>query len=532
MTGRTLIAIDLDGDRLGAVCAVVTGSKVTVRSWRRARRPERIDPADAAGIGGWIAEELRQADMPRVGVVLAVHRGEVVLKRISLPRSESGRAQDLAGMVRLQMARQMTVPMEGTAVDYVQISDDGRFVEEGEAAAGAGAITVLAGALPGERFGWLKSMAEAGGLKIARVGLRASGAAAILAEASRARSGPLLGVVPGLGTTEFVIVADGRLVFARAAEVGLPETGDELDGYAEKIVVEARRTWMSYRVGRDSGEVEAVAVVAEGRIADVVGKRCGEALEMPVERFKMPAAVETPERLSEFDRCLLAPLIGLLAESVLAQASLDFANPRRAPDLAARKRQRVLLGVFGSIVVGGGLYVGASYDLSRLAAKVEAAKDRKASLEQNYVELQLTEARLNSMQAWTQPKIDWLAHARWLSAQLPDPHEAQIDELSGDMNAGVSFLTTPDHSYANGRFSSYQEARLELKGHVGQRDIANAIRGKLMASDAYRVDSPGPDVPDMFDYVLVTEATDPAVRPAPVKKGEAAAPSARPGGTP
>jgi hypothetical protein len=364
-------------------------------------------------------------------------------------------------------------------------------------------------------------MAEAGGLKIARIGLRASGAAAILGEASRARSGPVLGVVPGVGTTEFVIVSDGRLVFGRAVEAGLPEAPDELDGYAEKIVVEARRTWMSYRVGKDSGEVEAIAVVAEGRIAEVVGKRCGEALEMPVERFKMPAAIELPAGLSESDRSLLAPLAGLLAEGVIAQPSLDFANPRRAPDLAARRRQRLLLGVFGVIVIGGGFYVAASYDLSRLAGRVEAAKDRRAALEQKYTDLQLMEARLKNVQAWTQPRIDWLAHARWLSAQLPDPREAQIDELSGDMNAGVSFLTAPDHSYAKGRFSPYQEARLELKGHVGQRDIANAIRGKLMASDAYRVDSPGPDVPDLFDYVLVTEATDPAAHPEPPSKGQA-----------
>ncbi len=532
MTGRTLIAIDLDGDRLGAVCAVVTGSKVAIRSWRRARRPERIDPADAGAIGGWVAEELRQAGMPRAGVVVAVHRGEVVLKRISLPRSDSGKAPDLAGMVRLQMARQMTVPMEGTAIDYVQISDQGRFAEEGETAPGAGgAVTVLAGALPGERFGWLKAMAEAGQLKVSRISLRASGAAALLGEASRARSGPILGVVPGLSTTEYVIVADGRLVFARAVEVGLPDSADELEGYTEKIVVEARRTWMSYRVGKDSGEVEAVSIVAEGRIADIVGHRCGEALEMPVEKFRMPSAVEMPERMGEIDRCLLAPLAGLLAEEVIAQLALDFANPRKAPDLAARARQRVLLGVFASILLGGGLYVGASYDLGRLAARVTAAKEKKATLEQKYMDFLLQEARLKNIQAWTEPKIDWLAHVRWLSAQFPDPHDAQLDEFSGDMSAGVTFLMTPDHSYAKGRFSSYQEARLELKGRVGQRDVANAIRGRLMSSEAYRVDSPGPDVPDAFDYVLITEATDPAVLP-PSAKGDGASKTTGAGGAP
>jgi Tfp pilus assembly PilM family ATPase len=527
VNGRTVIAIDLDGDRLGVVSCAVGSSKLTVTAWHRAKRPERIDPADAPAVGQWIAAELRQADIPKAGAVLAVHRGEVVLKRISLPRSDSGPPPDLAGMVRLQMARQMTVPMEGTAVDYVQIADDGRFGEDGESA-GTSALTVLAGALPGDRYNWLKVAAEAGQLKISRIGLRASGAAAVLAEASRARSGPILGVVPGLATTEFVIVADGRLVFARAVETGLPDSMDDLDGYTEKIVVEARRTWMSYRVGRDSGEVEAVAVVAEGRIAEVVGRRCGEALEMAVERFRMPAAVELPSKLGEADRCLLAPLAGLLAEGLITQRTLDFANPRKAPDLAARKRQRMLLGVFGVIVVGGGLYVAASVELGRLAGRVEAAQERKADLEQKYNEFQLQDARLKHIRSWTEPRIDWLAHTRWLSQQLPDPHEAQLDELSGDMRAGVTFVTT-DRSYDKGRFSNWQEARLVLTGKVGRRDVANEIRERLMASDAYRVDNQGPDVPERFDYALITEATDPAARPSAPKPAAVPAPS---GGAP
>jgi hypothetical protein len=236
-----------------------------------------------------------------------------------------------------------------------------------------------------------------------------------------------------------------------------------------------------------------------------------------------------PDRMGETDRCLMIPLAGLLAEGVIAQPTLDFANPRRSPDFAARRRQRALLGVLGSILLCGGLYVAASYDLARLAARVEAAKDKKASLEQKYTEFLLQEARLKNIEAWKQPRIDWLAHARWLSAQLPDPREAQLDEISGDMSAGVTFLTTPDHSYSKGRFSTFQEARLDLKGRAGQRDIANAIRGKLIASGAYRVDSPGKDVPDQFDYVLITEATDPAAIP-PARKPEPVG-SAKGGGT-
>src|SRR5688572_24800008 len=75
MTERgTLIAIDLDGDRMTAVAASVSGSAASVRAWLTARRPERLDAADAAGVGAWIRDELTKADFPRGPWVMAVGR--------------------------------------------------------------------------------------------------------------------------------------------------------------------------------------------------------------------------------------------------------------------------------------------------------------------------------------------------------------------------------------------------------------------------------------------------------------------------
>ena len=123
--------------------------------------------------------------------MIAAPRGEVVLKRLRLPKTTGAGDAELAGMVRLQMARQLTMAIEGTAIDYVTIESGARGVA-GEAPTtapgSAGTLDVLAAALPADRMQWYVAMAEAAGCSIERVGLRASGAAATASAGSRTRA--------------------------------------------------------------------------------------------------------------------------------------------------------------------------------------------------------------------------------------------------------------------------------------------------------------------------------------------------------
>ena len=79
---RTLTAISLDQGRLCAAHADIAGDRVKIESWLTAQVPPGIDAKDAAAVGGWLASEMDKAGMGRARLVMAVPRGEVVLKTL------------------------------------------------------------------------------------------------------------------------------------------------------------------------------------------------------------------------------------------------------------------------------------------------------------------------------------------------------------------------------------------------------------------------------------------------------------------
>jgi Tfp pilus assembly PilM family ATPase len=531
---RSTTAISLDQDRLVAVGGSTAGDKVKIKGWTSAQAPEGVDPRNAKQVGEWVRTELQKASLSTGRLVIAVPRGDVVLKKLKLPRAEGAGESELAGMVRLQMARQLTMGIEGTAIDYAPI-------DEGDSGASVG---VLAGALPADKMAWYKEMASAAGCSIDRVGLRASGAAALLAAASHTHNGPVLGVAIGWSSIEFLVVRDGQLVFARAADVGLSSASsqaqDAESALGQKIAVEAKRTWMSYRVGDEATTVEAVVVPGDGPLARDVGDACGKALEMPWELAALPTNVELPNLMSEADRLVAGPLIGLLGEEVLARRSLDFANPRKPPDLAAARRQRMLAAMLGLIVIGGSGYVYSDWKTNQIQRALTEAKDRNKTLREDYNSYLRDHARLSDLQKWTGAGFDWLAHASWLSDKMPDPRELQLDLLSGDSHITVS-MTAQDGRYDANGWQSAQTASFSIKGRAKQREVSNQLRSSLVDSPVYQVETKGADLPDRFGMELTTDvrtpddaiarAAQPKVpgKPAPAKAPEdKASPASKP----
>lgn len=508
--GGPIVAINLDGDRLCALSAG-NGDRVRVRAWLSSQVPSGVDMRSPEAMGTWIRGELERAGLAGSRAVFVVSRGDVVLKRLRLPRAEGVDETELAGMVRLQMARQLTMAIEGATIDYVPIGVEGLPTEPGQ-------IDVLAGALPGDRMSFLRGLSSAAGLRVERVGLRSAGAAAILAEASAKRNGPILGIAMGTGSMEFVVVDAGRLVFARSADVGLSALakGERQENFAERAAVEAKRTWMSYRVGPESVQVESVAVIGEGPLAAEVARRCGESLEIAWELVGIPKAIELPAAMPETERLVAVSLAGLLAEEILTTRTLDFAHPRKPPDRAAAKRQLVLLGVLLLIVVGGGGWYLAKRDLGRLGSDAAAARDRRSKLASQYAEFLLREARLRHLERWPKAGIDWVGHAAWLSDLMPDPRLAQLDSLAGRLAADVRFIPH-EGGYSGGRWELRQEAVLSLQGPTRDRETANDLRARLVGSQIYTVDSKGPDVPRRFSFELTTATPLPSP-PAPASE--------------
>lgn len=512
MAARQLVAFDLDHAHVSAVEAVVSRDRVVVKSWMTAKRPDTLDRYDAKGMGAWIGSELAKAGLGKSKVIVSVPRGDVVLKRMGLPTGTDG--TELAGMVRLQMIRQLTMPIEGTAIDFVPISATGS-----EPPGSAEGVWVLAGAMPADRLQWVRDAAKAGKVRMHRIGLRSAGAATLLAADSQRQAGPLMGIALGQASAEFVIVENGQLVFARAADIDRPESQEQEKEYAQRVAVEAKRTWISYRVSRESAEVESIRVLDSGPLAEAVAGLCSEALEMPASAVGLPdvgGAIRVPADFPEGLRHRMAPLIGLLAESAMGGQVLDFANPRKAPDLGAIRRQRVLLAVLLVIIVGGAGYLFRVGRLNEIDRQIEAAEDQKKELDQRYLQYLVDEATLNHLRAWSQIGVDWLAHLRRINEQLPDPEHGVLREIGGELRSAGVVFEPKNRRIQGGKWVPRQVLSIRFSGVVREREYANELRSKLVDSKVYTINTQGPDLEDRFTFELLATAASPYTsEPAP-----------------
>lgn len=533
---RNQVAINLDNNRLVAVAAGVQSGRIVLRAWLSAARPAEVDFNNAAAVGKWVASELKAGKLwsaaRRGSVTFGVSRGEVVLKRIGFPPGTD--EVELPGMVRLQLVRQLTVSPENAAIDFVPIED------------GGGGSMVLAAALQGDRLEWRRAVCKAAGLKLGRVGLQSAGAAALLAQVAQGRAGGTMGIALGAESTEFVIVERGQLVFARATDLVRPSVAAEAEAFAQKVAVEAKRTWMSYRVTPDAPLIEAVTVLGSDELCRLVAARCTETVDLPSEAVGFPRFVEVAAEMTESDRSAVAPLVGLLAEPAIGRATLDFAAPREAPDVAGQRRRLVLLSALAAIVVGGSAFTAARLDLQRRAADLSDLKEKWSKQSEQHAEFVRVQARIEHLRRFRENEVDWLAHLDMLSAQMPDPREAVLDSVSAKSDVEVLYAPTREQTaYTNKAWTVRHDGTMSLAGSMKRREVADALRTRLVADQRYSVQTRGSDLLDRFDWTLSTpfrhpeDAPGPRAseieQPAPAESPPAAAPatkSAAPAGAP
>jgi hypothetical protein len=201
----------------------------------------------------------------------------------------------------------------------------------------------------------------------------------------------------------------------------------------------------------------------------------------------------------------------------------DFATVKKGPDPRARRRQLALAGAFSLIMLLGGAWVTAQVRLAEFRQSRDAARTAMNRAGTQYADLLVQEVRAESVERWAAAGMDWLSHLTWLSDQMPDPKDAQLDEVSAIMSADVEFVPR-DRSVAGAQWNTRQQAVFSLSGRVIRRDIALDLRGRLVRGDLYKVVNQSADTEDRFSFDLVTSRRTPSDPPPPanVAKPEAA----------
>ncbi|MBK7406069.1 MAG: hypothetical protein IPJ41_16055 [Phycisphaerales bacterium] len=515
----TYLVCSMEGHRLSAVWGNIQKDHVHIRGWHIADRPASIEEGNVEALGEWVGESLRGAGCRVKSCLIAVPRASVVLKRLTFPAMRQAAEGDLAGMVGLQMARQLTMPLQGAAIDFVRLAVPGE---------DSGAPTeVLAAALPGEQVAWSKSLSKAAKLSLKSVALRGEGSAALFAQLSYTQDGPILGVSVTPQGVELGVVSQGRVVFSRAVDVTPPTGVEEWKTFTERIALEAKRTRVGFRGAGENPDFGCVAVLGDDSLAASMGKALGSELELPWQTVRFPNAVDLPSDMDSSTRASVAPLIGLMLGAAIDRPTYDFANPRKVPDALASIRQAALAAVLGLILFGGGGWLWGDQDYRALDGQVATALQSAKSYQEKYVRQLRADARLQHIQKLRSDRVDWVGHLSYLTSSMPSADLARLDSIDGSTKAPVAFLHVSNDARSTEAKSLFDKdaqwvknLRVEISvSGVAARDVADRLRAALVESAVYQVSTRGADVANRFDYQLVSAAPSPATT-APQAQGE------------
>lgn len=486
-----LSVVQIGPDRVAAIQVVLRKGRVTVVAACGAVRPEGVSNDNPQELGTWVRQTLDAAGINARRTILAAARSEVVLKVLEFPGGGIADEAERCEVVRLQMARQLTMPITESVIDWLPMSGGG---EES-------ASSVLAGAIHVDRLGWYQQVAEAAGLKPVGIQLSSGGITAL----TSASEGTVLTVAPSLSGIEYVVASDHRVLFARS--IDFPDVSEQISDAAaareraDRIAVEAKRTWMSYRVSQRAEDVHAVAVIGFGAECERVRIAASELMELPGICVELPEAVRVRNTKAVDRNAAVYPLIGLALRAAAGEPGMDFLNPRKPPDTAARRRMVALAAVFALIVLAGAGYLVRDQKLRSLGRVETELKEEKSRLQGKYLEFLGDLARTEHLERWDAMDADYLGHIGWLSEHLPDPKNAQADRMALAMAGEVRYTGT---AFPGGVWSDPARLMIAVSGRVRGREVTLSLRDRLLKTGPYVVANRGPDVADRYDFELST----------------------------
>lgn len=517
--GARMIAIDLSSSQFTAVQLGAMKRGVRVGGRVCVDIPPDVEPSDDEWLGKWMARTMEEHGLGRAPAVFVVPRQSVGLKHLTLP---STRLDELPGMVAIKMAGQLPFPAEGSIIDYAVVAET------------QGSSEVIAAAARHELIDRYRALAEAGRLKLARIALRPLATGALIAEFSRRRSGALLAIdLRRYGEVELVVACNGVVRFARAAEV--IASSEEVDRHEEarRLATEAKRSWMSFRATEEAPDVDHIVVIGADGLAGAVAAEVRSSLGRPTEvLLSHPAVDGEASTLGS-----VWPLVGVALQCVEGVDGVDFLNPKRAPDLAARRRQRLLAGAAAGVILLGGAYTLGNFHLRRLEDRLAALKEESKDLLPDYLSYERARLRLEHLRRWEKAGFDWLEHLAFISDHLPPTDQAILGSFSASMSDSAIRWTKGQW------IEPAPIATITFNGAAVSRPIADAIRSSFVSEKAYETTPIGTDTSsndktylEAFNLRLRTLKATPYERaltrePAPADSPPTSAPADEGGGS-
>lgn len=287
LVDKPVLAIDWDAKTLRIVHARTNKTSADIEQVLSVAIPSDMDRDDPDSMGKFIRAVLSKAGITTKRALFDISRDFANIYTLMLPPAT---LNDLAGMVQMQIPRELPFAVEQAAIDFVvspELEDDKR--------------RVLVAAVQRETLKQFTEIFDHAGLKLERVGLRPNANQfAVNALLEPTQPDYVLFVDVGPVTTEITVLRHGQLVFSRAAAVVVPDEFEQPkaeptepmpgDGEPElriandsssestladvvrELTIEVTRSIESYRVSDPDANVDHVVIGGSCDIEDALSE--------------------------------------------------------------------------------------------------------------------------------------------------------------------------------------------------------------------------------------------------------------------
>ena len=409
---------------------------------------ERFDLENPRKVGEWIGEQLKALRLFPGTVVMAVRRGEVVLKELLLPPLKD--AGEMASMVNMRAMRELPFPETDAVIDFTvtKVPTKKELQAAKKEALQRGAATdtmahVVVAAVHRDTVNRYRTIAEAGGLTLTGLGLRPLASFRALKACVPEINGDAVALVSvRRHEVDVDILIDGRLVFSRELSVNLEEPEDVTEAAGQDCITQAAkeiiRCLHSYEGSEAFKPLEHLYVAGGTGLEDNLRDIIQSQTDIDCKRIPPPTGVRLPkERETDATRALtaLGLALGFVDERGLA---VDFLAPKRPVLRRNQGRTKWLL----SIVILQALFVLLFGARSKLAEEYEVKLSGAGGLTLTHSTLakrekdfwRWTRKNADSIRNWHGANRRWLEHIAFLSSVIPQCD--QIYLLKMNMRSG------------------------------------------------------------------------------------------------
>lgn len=360
-----VVAIDWDSRSLRVVHALINKRGTKIDRLLAAPIPREVDTEDPQELGMHIRRVLDQEGISTKHAIVDIPRDQAILKTLRLPKIKP---EELAGVVQIQIAKELPFPATEAIIDFVAEDDKG----EGETQQ-----DVLVAVVRRDVIERCKKTFQVAGLKLDGAGLRPYAHKTALNELlkfSIPERVLFIDVRPDL--TEIDVLRRGALSFSRAASVVVsqgdtpdePEdmgeaptlsltspmiagrSGDNAAGVVNSLIMEVMTSLEAYRADDAGAEIDHITIAGDLGVEQDLADALHERLNVTAELYN-PAVTFGWEPEEGAAATSFAATLGLVLSYADAESSpFDFLHPKKMVSVTQERMKKAPL-----IVVAVGL---------------------------------------------------------------------------------------------------------------------------------------------------------------------------------